>query len=133
MFSYHLFCTNYDYCRKFVDYFRNCRFSLKLYKKQKKQPTEVFCKKRYSQKFLKIHRKHLCQSTFFNKVADLACNFVKKILWHSCFEFCEISKNTYLFLQNSSGRLLLTDSVFYILSSTSITFPIFLMKISDND
>ena len=85
MFSYHLFCTNYDYCRKFVDYLRNCRFSLKLYKKQKKQPTEVFCKKRYSQKFLKIHRKHLCQSTFFNKVADLACNFVKKILWHSCF------------------------------------------------
>ena len=30
---------------------------------------EVFCKKRCFQKFRKIHRKHLCQSLIFNKVA----------------------------------------------------------------
>ena len=35
----------------------------------------LFCKKRFLKKFCKIHRKHLCQSLFFNKVAG---NFNKK-------------------------------------------------------
>ena len=46
------------------------------------QPPEVFCKKRCSQKFLKIAGKHLCQSLFFNKVAE---TLLKKRLWYRCF------------------------------------------------
>ena len=52
-------------------------FSLSLYSQQyffgamrnkpKKQPLEVFCKKKKK----KEKEKHLCQSLFFNKVADL--------------------------------------------------------------
>ena len=51
-------------------------FSLSLYSQQyffgamrnkpKKQPLEVFCKKKKKEK-----ENHLCQSLFFNKVADL--------------------------------------------------------------
>ena len=51
-----------------------------------KQPPEVFCNKRCSQKFCKFHGKHLCQSLFIKKQA-LAQMF-------SC-GFCEISKNTF--------------------------------------
>ena len=49
-----------------------------------KQPPEVFCSKRFSQKFRKIHR-------------TKACNFVtKEILTHVfCCEFCKISRNTF--------------------------------------
>ena len=49
---------------------------------------QVFCKKRCSRKFHKIHRKTESLTQVF-----------------SC-EFCKISKNT--FLQNTSGRLLLS-------------------------
>ena len=44
--------------------------------------------KRSSQKFRKIHRKHLHQSLFLSKVAGLrskACIFIKKRLWHRYF------------------------------------------------
>ena len=38
--------------------------------------------------FLKISqylkKKHLCWSLFFNKVVELACNFIKKRLRHRC-------------------------------------------------
>ena len=50
--------------------------------------------------FVKFTGKHLCQSFFFNKVADLrpkACNFIKKetlAQMLSC-EFCKIFKNTF--------------------------------------
>ena len=85
-----------------------------------KQPPEAFCKKMCSWKFHKIHRKTPVPESFLNKVADLrpatllkkrlwpqACNFLKKetlVQVFSC-EFCEMSKN--VFLQNTSGRLLL--------------------------
>ena len=77
--------------------------------KLRKQPPEVLCKKRCSQKFHKIHRKtpvpkslfiqlqgkHLCQS-LFNKVAG--ATLLKKrlclALAFSC-EFCKISENTF--------------------------------------
>ena len=36
--------------------------------------------------FVKYTGKHLCQSLFFNKVADLSpANLLKKRLWHRCF------------------------------------------------
>ena len=37
----------------------------------KKQPTEMFCKKGVLRNFTKSTGKQLCQSLFFNKVADL--------------------------------------------------------------
>ena len=37
-------------------------------------------------KFAKFTRKHLCQSSFFNKVAGLRpATLLKKRLWHRCF------------------------------------------------
>ena len=57
-----------------------------------KQPPEVFCKKRCSWKFLKIHRKtRVSDSLFFNKVAGLW----EKVQMLSC-EFCGIPKNKFL-------------------------------------
>ena len=58
---------------------------------------EVFCKKGVLRNFAKFTRKHLCQSLFFDKVAGLACNFIKKETLAQVFscEFCEISKNTF--------------------------------------
>ena len=60
---------------------------------------EVFCKKGVLRNFTKFTGKHLCQSLFFNKVADLACNFIKKETLAQVFpcEFCEISKNTFFY------------------------------------
>ena len=40
-----------------------------------------FCKKRCSQKFRKTHRKHLCQSLFFNKAAKFLRAFFTQHLW----------------------------------------------------
>ena len=58
----------------------------------------VFCKKGVLRNFTKFTGKHLCQSLFFNKVAGLVCNFIKKETLAQVFscEFCEISKNTIL-------------------------------------
>ena len=63
-----------------------------------KQPPDVFCKKRCSQKFRKNKSKNLYQSHFFNKVTDhRLATLLKKRLWHRCFlvNFCKISKNTF--------------------------------------
>ena len=65
-------------------------------------------KKGVLKNFAKFTRKHLCQSLFFNKVADLRpATLLKKRLWHSCFpvDFAKFLKAP--FLQNTSGRLLL--------------------------
>ena len=65
--------------------------------------------KKYALKnFAKFTGKHMCQSLFFNKVADGACNFIKKErLWHRCFpmNFAKFLRTP--FLQNTPGRLLL--------------------------
>ena len=58
----------------------------------KKQPPEVFYKKRCSQKSRKIHRKTPVPVSFLTKLQPSG-------------EICEIFKN--IFLQNTSGRLLL--------------------------
>ena len=53
--------------------------------------------------------KHLCQSLIFNEFGHLrSATLLKKRLWHRCFP---VNFTTFLrtpFLQNSSGRLLLT-------------------------
>ena len=51
---------------------------------------EAFCKKCVLRIFAKFTGKHLCQSLFFNKVADQKT----KAQVFSC-EFCEISQNTF--------------------------------------
>ena len=62
-----------------------------------KQPSDMFCKKRCSQKFRKIHKKRPVQSRFFNKVAGLGLQLYQKKNSAQVFscEFCEISKNLF--------------------------------------
>ena len=48
-----------------------------------KQPLEVFCKRRYSKKYCKLHRKNTCVGSLFDNIQ--VWNFVKKILQHWCF------------------------------------------------
>ena len=58
--------------------------------------------------FARFTGKHLCQSVFLNQVAGLRPAIsLKKRLWHRCFpmNFAKFLKT--LFLQNTSGRLLL--------------------------
>ena len=53
----------------------------------------MFCKIRVLRNFTKFTGKHL------NKVAGMACNFIKKETLAQVFscEFCEISKNTFFY------------------------------------
>ena len=56
----------------------------------------------------KFTGKHLRQSLFFNKVAGLWCaTLLKKKLWHMCFPVNFVKFLRTLFLQSTSGRLLL--------------------------
>ena len=57
------------------------------------------CEKRVLRNFAKFTGKHLWQSLFFNKVAGLACSFIKKVTLAqvlSC-EFCKISENAFFY------------------------------------
>ena len=75
-------------------------------KRIQKQPPDVFCKKRCSEKYCKIHRKTpVPESLFLIKFHASACNFIKKETLAQVFsyEFCEIPKNTF------SLRTLLSD------------------------
>ena len=74
-----------------------------------KQPPEVFFKKGVLRIFTKFIGKHLCQRLFFNKVAGpRPATLLKKSLWHRCFpiNFAKFLRTP--FLQNTSGRLLLS-------------------------
>ena len=50
-----------------------------------------------AKKFAKFTGKHLCKSLFFNKIAGLTCNIIKKKTLAQVFscEFCEFFKNTF--------------------------------------
>ena len=69
----------------------------KYYRKEisKLQPPEVLCKKSALRNFAKFTGKHLCQNLFFDKVVDVACNFIKKETLAQVFsgEFFEVFKN----------------------------------------
>ena len=59
---------------------------------------DVFCKKGVLRNFRKFTGKHLlCQSLYFNKVADQSCNFIKIETLAQVFScgFYKISKNTF--------------------------------------
>ena len=70
---------------------------------------DVFCKK----VFLEISqnsRENTCaRVSFLTKLQDEACNFIKKRLWQCCFP-AKFTK--FLFLENTSGRLLLENDMF---------------------
>ena len=69
-------------------------------------------KKGVLKNFAKLTGKHLCQSFFFNKVALLKpATLLKKILWHGCFpvNFAKFLRT--LFLQRTSGSLILNLEV----------------------
>ena len=69
-------------------------------------------KKGVLKNFAKLTGKHLCQSFFFNKVALLKpATLLKKILWHRCFpvNFAKFLRT--LFLQRTSGSLILNLEV----------------------
>ena len=58
--------------------------------------------------------KHLCQSLFFNKVAGLRpATSLKKRLWRSCFPVNLVKFLRTRFLQNTPGRLLLSQEKFW--------------------
>ena len=59
----------------------------------------MFCKKVVLKNFPNFTRKHLCQSLFFNEVAVLASNYIKKETLAQVFscEFWAIFKNTYFY------------------------------------
>ena len=69
---------------------------------------EVFCNKKSSKKFHKIHRKTPVPESFLHKVTG--CNFIKKETLAQVFscEFCEISKNTLFYRTH-----LVVASVYY--------------------
>ena len=50
----------------------DCNYKLQLLVSEcQKQPPGFFCEKGVLKSFVKFTEKHLCQSPFFNKVADL--------------------------------------------------------------
>ena len=67
-----------------------------LYGNNRSSRREVFCKKGVLRNFAKFTGKHLYERLFFNIIAGLACNFIKKESLAQVFfcEFCKISKNT---------------------------------------
>ena len=73
----------------------------------RKQPPEVFYKKGVLKKLTKFTGKHLLQSLCFNKVAGLACNFIKKEILAQVFSVNFVKFPRRPFLQNTSGWLLL--------------------------
>ena len=71
---------------------------------------DVFCKEGVLRNFTKFKGKHLCQSLFFNKVADLRpATLLKKRLWHRCFPVNFVKFVRTLFLQNTSGGCFQTN------------------------
>ena len=64
---------------------------------------EVFCKKGVLRNVTKFTGKHLCQSLFFNKVADpRPATLFNKRLWHRCFPVNFVKFQRTPFLQNTS-------------------------------
>ena len=86
-------------------------------------------KKGVLRNFTKFTGKHLCQSLFFNKVAGLSpATLLKKRPWHRFFpvNFAKFLR-TY-FLQNTSGRLLLSSlKMLFSLKSDSQLPKIFVL------
>ena len=58
--------------------------TLNIFQRSSRQ--DVFCKNVFLRNFAKFTGKHLCQSLYFNEVADLrSATLLKKRLWQGCF------------------------------------------------
>ena len=80
-------------------------------RKVKNTARGAVCKKVFLE-VSKIHRKRPVPESLFNKVASLRpATLLKKRLWHRCFPVNFVKFLTTPFLQNTSGRLLLQNSV----------------------
>ena len=84
----------------------------------------VFCEKGVLRKFAKFFGKHLCQSLFFNEVADLPVNFVKflrlsffieHLWWLLLFSVETVSSFALLFFLNAFFKLSKTFKTFLLL------------------
>ena len=77
-------------------------------------------KKGVLRNFTKFTGKYLCQGLFFNKVAGLRpATLLKKRLWHRCFPVNFVKFLRASFLQNTSGRLLLKNTIYSALCHLS--------------
>ena len=77
--------NNQKCSRAMTEIFKFKGHSYDLRKNRSSRP-EVYCKRGVLRNFTKFTGKHLCQSLFFNKVADLRSEtLLKKRLWHRCF------------------------------------------------
>ena len=91
----------------------NTRVMREICSKRKVKNTArgAVCKKVFLE-VSKIHRKRPVPESLFNKVASLRpATLLKKRLWHRCFPVTFVKFLTTPFLQNTSGRLLLQNSV----------------------
>ena len=68
--------------------------------------TNVFYEEGALKNFTRFTGKHLCQSLFFNKTGS--ATLLKKRIWHRCFPVNFIKFLRIPFLQNTSGRVLLS-------------------------
>ena len=74
---------------------------------------EVFCKKSVLRNFAKFTGKRLCQSLFFNNVAELRpATLTKKRLWNRCFpvNYAKFPR-TLFFTEHLRWLLLLLDKI----------------------
>ena len=68
--------------------------------------TNVFYEEGALKSFTRFTGKHLCQSLFFNKTGS--ATLLKKRIWHRCFPVNFVKFLRIPFLQNTSGRVLLS-------------------------
>ena len=68
-----------------------------ILRKYRSSRRRCFVRKGVLRNFAKFTGKHMCQSLFYNKVADLRPATIKKDTLAQVFfcEFCKISKNTF--------------------------------------
>ena len=83
-----------------------------------KQPQEVLYTKGFLKNFTKLTVKHLCQSIFFfPEICRLRlATLLKKRLRQRCFPMNFVKFLRTSFLQNTSGRLLLSFARYFVIS-----------------
>ena len=93
------------HCRPLKFILKSVCFQKELFSRNSRK-CDGFLQKQPPKVFLELSQnsqeKQLCQCLFFNKVAGLACNFIKKETLAQVFscEFWEISKNNFLHRKN---------------------------------
>ena len=88
-------------------------------------------KKVCSANFAKFTGKHLCQSLFFNKVADLRlATLLKNRLWHRCFPVNFVKFVKHLFYRTPLGNCLSQYKNLLKQAWLPLTFSIYLHNFS---